>query len=117
LGDRTLLPSTISRVLAADIAAQLGDVFARAVADVHGSGWQGPFTTPFGVHLVRVTWRGEPTPATLENARAVVTREWTRAHTVAMKEQFHRELARRYIVRVEAYPEVTQLVADRAAGR
>lgn len=115
-GDRTLLPSTMSRVLPTDIAAQFGDAFAKAVGEVQGPGWQGPFTTPFGAHLVRITWRGEPTPATLENARAVVTREWSRAHTVAMKERFYRELAKRYTVRVEARPEVAQLVADRALG-
>jgi len=29
-----------------------------------------------------------------------VTREWSRAHAAAMKDQFYREIAKRYTVRV-----------------
>jgi hypothetical protein len=63
---------------------------------------------------VRITWRGELTRARLDDARAVVTREWSRAYAVAMKEQFHRELAKRYTVRVESAANIARAVAQPA---
>jgi len=109
-GDRTLLPSTMSRVSPGEISAQFGEGLTQALAEIHDAAWHGPFTTTYGVHLVRITWRGEPTRATLDNARAVVTREWSRAHAVAMREQFYRELATRYTVRVEPLENVTPVI-------
>ena len=46
--------------------------------------------------------------ATLADARDVVTREWSRAQTAKLKEQFYRMLAARYTVRVEADANVTR---------
>ncbi len=112
LGDRTLLPLAMSHALPIAIAAQFGDAFATAVAEIRNPGWQGPFRTPYGEHLVRITWRGAPTRATLDNARAVVTREWTRAHAAAMKGRFYQELAKRYTVRVERRATAVQAIAS-----
>jgi hypothetical protein len=89
------------RVSPAEITSQFGEGFTQAVAGIRDAAWHGPFITTYGAHLVRITWRGEPTRATLDNARDVVTREWSRAHAVALKEQFYRELATRYTVRIE----------------
>ena len=102
LGDRTLLPATMTEVLPHDIEAVFGNDFARQLAAIDGDGWQGPLTTSYGLHLVRITHRSEPTRATLADARGVVAREWSRAQTAKMKEQFYRMLAGRYTVRVEA---------------
>ncbi len=102
LGDRTLLPATMTEVLPHDIEAVFGNDFARQLAAIDGDGWQGPLTTSYGLHLVRITYRGEPTRATLADARDVVTREWSRAQTAKRKEQFYQMLAGRYTVRVEA---------------
>jgi hypothetical protein len=112
-GDRTLLPSTMSRVSPGEISARFGEGLTEALSNIHDAAWHGPFTTTYGVHLVRITWRGEPTRATLDNARTVVAREWSRAHAAAMKEQFYRELATRYTVRVEPAANVT-LVSNQA---
>lgn len=102
LGDRTLLPATMTEALPGDVEAAFGNDFARQLAAIDGDGWQGPLMTSYGLHLVRITHRGESTRATLADARDVVTREWSRAHTAKLKEQFYRMLARRYTVRVEA---------------
>jgi hypothetical protein len=69
-------------------------------------------TTSYGLHLVRLTHRGEPTRATLADARDVVAREWSRAQTAKTKAQFYTVLAQRYTVRVEADASV-----PRTAGR
>ena len=102
LGDRTLLPATMTEALPHDVEAAFGNDFARQLAAIDGDGWQGPLTTSYGLHLVRITHRGEPTRATLADARDVVAREWSRAQTAKLKEQFYRMLAGRYTVRVEA---------------
>jgi hypothetical protein len=101
LGDRTLLPATMTDVLPNDIDAAFGTDLARQLAAIDGDGWQGPLTTSYGLHLVRITHRGESIRATLADARDVVTREWSRAHTAKLKEQFYRLLAGRYTVRVD----------------
>ncbi len=116
VGDRTLLPATIARALPSDVTAQFGEGFAKQLADLNGKAWQGPVTTPFGVHLVRVTAREPATPATLANARDVVAREWSRAQIAARKEQFYRDLAKRYTIRVEAAPD-HQTTAANGANR
>ena len=108
LGDRTLLPATMTEALPQDVEAAFGNDFARQLAAIDGDGWQGPLTTSYGLHLVRVTHRGESTRATLADARDVVTREWSRAQTAKLKEEFYRMLARRYTVRDAADANVTR---------
>jgi hypothetical protein len=108
LGDRTLLPATMTEVLPRDIEAVFGHDFARQLAVIDGDGWQGPLMTSYGLHLVRTTHRGESTRATLADARDVVAREWSRAQTAKMKEEFYRMLARRYTVRIAADANVPQ---------
>jgi len=73
LGDRTLLPATMTEALPHEIEAAFGNDFARQLAGIDGHGWQGPLTTSYGLHLVRITHRGKPTRATLADARDVVT--------------------------------------------
>ena len=108
LGDRTLLPATMTEALPQDVEAAFGNDFARQVAAIDGDGWQGPLTTSYGLHFVRVTHRGETRRATLADARNVVAREWSRAQTAKLKEDFYRMLARRYTVRVAADANVTR---------
>ena len=108
LGDRTLLPATMTEALPHEVEAAFGNDFARQLAAIDGDGWQGPLTTSYGLHLVRITHRGKPTRATLADARDVVAREWSRAQTAKLKEQFYRMLAGRYTVRIEADANVSR---------
>jgi hypothetical protein len=107
LGDRTLLPTTMTEALPGEIEAVFGIEFAKQLAAIVGDGWAGPFTTSYGLHLVHITRRGKPTRATLADARDVVAREWSRAQTAKAKEQFYQTLAGRYTVRVE--PDVPRI--------
>jgi hypothetical protein len=102
LGDRTLLPASMTEVLPHEVEAAFGEGFARQLEAIDSDGWQGPLTTSYGFHLVRITHRGKATRATLADARDVVAREWSRAQTAKLKEQFYRMLAGRYTVRIEA---------------
>jgi parvulin-like peptidyl-prolyl isomerase len=101
----------MTRVMPIEIQARFGAAFEKQLAGMSRGSWHGPVTTAYGVHLVRVTWREAPTRATLTNARDVVLREWSRAHTATMKEQFYRALAQRYTVRIEPFAKQVGQVA------
>ena len=94
-------PEGMTEALPSDVEAVFGNEFAKQLATIVGDGWAGPFTTAYGLHLVRITRRGEPTRATLADARDVVAREWSRAQRAKSKEQFYQALASRYTVRIE----------------
>ena len=115
VGDRTMLPQRLTQVLPAEIRARFGDAFEQQVVQFRGEGWHGPVVSSFGAHLVRIISREPATRATLNTARHVIARDWTRAHTETMKERFYRELAKRYTVRVDAIPSVQ--VAANEGGR
>lgn len=114
VGDRTMLPPSMTQVMPTEVRARFGEAFEQQLAQVDPNRWHGPVSTPFGVHLVRVTWREPPTRATLANARDVIAREWSRTHTAKMKEQFYRDLAQRYIVRIESTPPLGQIAVNEA---
>jgi hypothetical protein len=101
VGDRTLLPAAMTDALPQDIEATFGGQSQKQLAPTEGTGWQGPLSTTYGSHLVRIRGRGKPTRATLADARDVVAREWSRAQAIQKKDQFYRGLARRYPVRIE----------------
>jgi hypothetical protein len=61
--------------------------------------------------------RESPTRATLANARDVVAREWARATTARMKDDFYRTLATRYRVRIESGGPVTEVATAGSLGR
>jgi PPIC-type PPIASE domain len=117
LGDRTMLPSTMTRVLPTEILARFGEDFERQLGQIADNQWHGPVVTTYGAHLVRVTWREPPTRATLANARNVVTREWSRAHAAQMKEPFYRTLATRYTVQIESADPVKQVATAENSSR
>jgi hypothetical protein len=102
LGDATLLTRRMEQALPREVSAAFGAEFAAAVAALPTGTWQGPVRSSFGIHLVRVSWRGTATMPTLAEAREEVAREWTRARSLEMREQFYSSLRARYTVSVEA---------------
>jgi hypothetical protein len=103
-GDRTLLPGRMARALPRDITAAFGPEFEQAIRTVPVGQWSDPVRSSFGMHLVRVTWRGVPTVPSLADAREVVRREWTRAQTAEARERLYRSLRARYTVTIEPLP-------------
>ena len=117
VGDRTMLPATMTRVMPTEVLARFGEAFEQQLAQITDDHWHGPAVTTYGAHLVRVTWRDPPTRATLANARDVLTREWTRAHAAQMKEAFYRKLATRYTVHIESADPVRQTATAESISR
>jgi hypothetical protein len=101
LGDRTMLAARLEHAMPPDVTAMFGPDFAKAIAAVPVGGWQGPVRSTYGVHLVRIVQRGTAQTPSLADAREVVTREWSRARAVEMREKFYQSLRRRYTVTIE----------------
>lgn len=100
-GDRTMLAASLSEATPREVAATFGDAFSKALAALPTGRWEGPVQSPFGLHLVRVTKRAPPAMPSLADARDVVAREWARARSIEMKEEYYRGLLKRYLVTIE----------------
>jgi len=63
--------------------------------------WTGPVSSPFGVHLVRVSGYVPGVVPPLETVRIAVAREWENERRVAARTEAYRKLRERYQVKVE----------------
>ncbi len=108
-----MLAARMDRAMPPDISTAFGTEFAVAVGALPVGVWQGPVRSSFGLHLVRVTWRGEAVMPTLAEAREAVAREWARARAVEMRATFYKALRSRYVVRIEPRAGTTPQVAER----
>jgi len=102
-GDATLLPQRMDRAQPADISSAFGPGFEAVLREAPVGQWS-EARSSFGSHVVRVIWRGAATMPTLADARDVVRREWTRAHTVSARDRLYRSLRERYTITVAPLP-------------
>lgn len=95
------LPSRFGDAPLSDLAAQFGDEFAAALADLPVGKWSGPVSSGFGLHLVRIEAR-RPAPApSLGLVRQRLENDW-RAAAVRKAEADHlAELLKGYQVKIE----------------
>ncbi len=100
LGDPTLLPPIFSDVSERDIAATLGSDLAQPIAGAPLYRWSGPYTSAFGLHLVRATERSPANLPPLTGARAKVEREWANERRQQTNEHFYQALRERYSVEI-----------------
>jgi hypothetical protein len=96
LGDRTLLPPTYTLATPQQLAHSLGATFAEQVAGITQLGWQGPFTSVYGSHLLRVTDLQPGHPATLAEVRSEVQRDWQRDRQAQQGAANYQRLRDRY---------------------
>jgi hypothetical protein len=79
LGDPLPLPAELPSASTQDLAALFGARFAAAVAELEPGRWQGPLTSPYGLHLVwvyeRVGARQPPLVAVRGQVRAALRDE------------------------------------------
>ena len=71
-GDALPLPSDLSWLTRAEVATQLGPRFADAIWSLPAGAWQGPITSPYGAHLVRIHERRPAQTASLASVRSAV---------------------------------------------
>jgi hypothetical protein len=107
-GDRFLLGHVFADQDEQALAGAFGPAFARAVFSADPGRWFGPFESPFGHHLVRVTAAAAPETRPFEEVRERLAQEWQVLHQRAARERLYAALARKY--EVAADPEVRPLL-------
>jgi hypothetical protein len=104
LGDASLLPADMPPSDIASIGSTFGPEFAAAVIAAPAGRWIGPVTSPFGVHLVRVTEQRPARLPALGEVREVVLREFSNERREAFEEERLEALLKRYRVVIETPP-------------
>ena len=70
------LPGRYDDASKTDLAEQLGDDFATALARLPVGTWMGPLVSGFGLHLVRIDQRVQPPPPRLADVRQRLENDW-----------------------------------------
>ena len=96
IGVRTLLPSTVPPSTAGSIDGTFGQDFAAQLEQLDVGTWQGPVSSGFGQHLVRVT-RIEPADVPpFPDVRDRVETEWRASEAVRQRTLFLERLGEGY---------------------
>lgn len=101
LGDTTLLPREVGLVPIARIERLFGPAFAQALLALPRGGWEGPLTSHYGLHLVRVDERQPARSPALHEVRESVLRHWETLRREELAQARFAELKARYEIVVE----------------
>lgn len=104
LGDSSMLPKSLTEADASDVIRVFGSAFTAALADLPVNSWQGPITSGYGVHLVRLTHYQPSAKPQLEQVRTAVERDYLSDHAAQADERFYQALLKRYNLRIEPKP-------------
>jgi len=97
-GDAIMLDTSYENQSEREVSAAFGELFAEAVVRLPVGEWQGPVSSGYGLHLVRVTEREESrVPEWREVAGRVVSDMEFEAKATA-KDQLYQEIAQNYEV-------------------
>lgn len=83
-----------------DVAQTFGADFAAWIDRAKPGSWQGPVTSGYGAHLVRVSERTEARELPFEQVRDTARREWLHARKVAANDALYEELRSRYVIKI-----------------
>ena len=108
IGDPFPLSHEFELLSESQVANLFGKNFADHVFTLEPHTWSGPIESGYGIHLVFVRERVEGRIPTLEEARAVVQREWESTTRREAKESLYQELRDQYTVTVEYSEELRQ---------
>ena len=114
LGDPFLPGFEFSMQSEPDVVSVFGKAFAAAVLQAPVDTWSGPVVSSYGLHLVRVTARGEPRPVELASVRDAVLRDFQDERRRAANEEVITRLKQNYEIIIDdaalkaaAVPEAT----------
>jgi parvulin-like peptidyl-prolyl cis-trans isomerase-like protein len=102
LGDQTMLPMRVSATPLDVVARDFGEPFAQALEKLPVGQWQGPVSSGYGAHLVRVTRLVPGSPAALNEVRSSVERDFESDRRARAREDYYRRLRQDYKVVLEA---------------
>jgi len=100
-GEATSLPPIMKAAPMRDVEARFGQQFADGLKDLEPSeAWQGPISSGFGWHLVRLSER-DVQPPDFENLKGVLANDWRSEQIAARKQRAYDVLANAYRIDVE----------------
>lgn len=105
LGDRSPVEGRIKRAAREEVDSRFGGAFAAELFRAGSGrqhGWQGPFRSGFGYHLVRVEERVAAAPPSFEAVRGLVEQQWREERKRRANDEALERLSRGYDVRIEA---------------
>ena len=100
-GDATLLAHEYLQASQSDITRAFGEEFALEVVALEPGGWEGPYYSQFGGHLVMVKERSDAWLPELAEIRSQVEREYLAQRRQALKDDTYQRLRAGYEVVVE----------------
>lgn len=117
LGDRFMLQHDYAAQSEAEVARQFGQRFAAALFEVEPMEWQGPITSGYGLHLVRVTEVWEGSLPELDMVRSDVLRDYSTELRDQVREAMFSSLATQYEITIdEEAIRAGSLAVDSAGG-
>ncbi len=101
LGENTLLQPELEQADGQTVANLFGQQFAAQVFALEGNNWQGPITSAYGYHLVKIKDRQAAQLHAFDEVRSQVLEDWYRTEQDRANEQFFAALLKKYDVVVE----------------
>lgn len=100
LGEAISLPKSLENVKKAEVARLFGGDFAKTVVALAADDWQGPLSSGFGVHLVRVRKVASPSKPLLSDVRQAVENDWRTATLKQREASAYQALLDGYTIRI-----------------
>ena len=98
LGDTLMLPSVVTDTSEDELARTFGEEFREAVVGLPVGQWQGPVTSGFGLHLVKINHREDSRIPEWVEVRDSITTDLMYEGRKAAEDQFYAEVLPRYQV-------------------
>ncbi|HMN43744.1 MAG TPA: peptidylprolyl isomerase [Povalibacter sp.] len=100
-GDATLLPVRFEDTDTAEIDRTIGADFTAQLQPLALDTWHGPLRSSYGLHLVLITAKQPALPASFDEVRDVLARDWSDEQRRLSDERGYRAMRERYSVRVD----------------
>ncbi len=100
LGKRTFLPTQLRPSLPNAVDSLFGRGFFEQLAKFPSGVWNGPVTSTYGAHLVRIVRSMPARMPSLDEVRDAVLRDWTAAKARALRERDFAKRRKRYVVEI-----------------
>ena len=100
-GDPFMMGQQYDEITEYGVSRIFGQAFAAKLFMLDAGDWQGPVTSGYGVHLVRISNKIPARAAELETVREKVRNEWQAEQRQSMNETFYESLRQRYDIVIE----------------
>jgi len=110
IGQRILLPHSMPASPLQAVDGPFGSGFFEQLQRIPGGGWQGPVTSGFGTHLVRITERDVPARPEFEAVREEVERDWRQHNARTAAQARYERLREGYTVTTPGPEEIAAIL-------